>query len=339
MDNEIKLANREFGPKSTRIVDEELLKTLKKIILHHWQLTNDERDFFPAPQPVSLDRSNLMELTRTPYLICAKSDGMRFLLLCYKESSYMVDRSFKFYKVKLMFRNDKLYTPGNDLGGIFDGELILNNKNKWQYVIHDCININGKDISRSSLPDRRVEIEKMTNDYWIPEGSEFRITSKQFFPLKKLYLLNELIKEKKLDHKTDGIIFTPRNKKVGSHTQHDLFKWKPRELHTFDFKITKGFDGITAFINKNGTHTEYARAPPNSEDEKIFLEKLATNCPEFINGSIVECEYDEKKDMYIPIKLRLDKTHPNSFFTINKTLTNIKENITVEELIGLELSE
>ena len=71
-------------------------------------------------------------------------------------------------------------------------------------------------------------------------------------------MLNKLINEDKLDHKTDGLIFTPKNKKVGSHTQYDLFKWKPRNLHTFDFKIIKNSEGITAFVNKNGLHIPYA---------------------------------------------------------------------------------
>ncbi len=71
--------------------------------------------------------------------------------------------------------------------------------------------------------------------------------------------------------------------------------------------------------------------------ETIFLENLNKNCPEFENGDIVECEYNEMDEVFIPIKIRHDKTHPNSKYTVKKTLGNIKENITIEELI--ELSE
>jgi mRNA guanylyltransferase len=342
MDNfngEIRLANRESGPIAIKVVDEELLEILKKIILDHWQ-TTDDRDFFPAPQPVSLERRDLSKLVDFEYLVCAKSDGMRFLLICYGGFCYMVDRAFKFYKVNLNFKNNELYNSNGSyldtLGGIFDGELVLNKQNKWQYVIHDCINIHGKDISKNNFPVRHSEIIKITCDYWIPESSEFRVTSKQFFPFKQLDLLNRLIIENKLDHKTDGIICTPKNKKVGAHTQYDLFKWKPRHLHTFDFKIIKEpKGGITAFVNKNGTHVPYASAPSGSSEEKIFLDNLTKNCPDFTNNAIVECEYDDINDIYTPIKLRSDKTHPNSFLTVKKTLGNIKENISMEELIEL----
>jgi mRNA guanylyltransferase len=336
--NKVRLANRDSGPISFRINDEELLETLKKIILDHWQIT-DERDFFPAPQPVSLERRDLSKLIEYEYLVCAKSDGMRFLLICYGGSSYMVDRAFKIYKINLNFKNNELYNsngPYNEtLGGIFDGELVANKQGKWQYVIHDCINIYGKDISKNIFPARYSEIVKLTCDYWISEGSEFRITSKQFFPFRQLGLLNRLIQEDKLDHKTDGIICTPKNKKVGSHTQYDLFKWKPRHLHTFDFKIIKNQEGITAYVNKNGVHVPYASAPIGSQEEKLFIEGLNKNCSEFVNGNIVECDYNDVSDIYTPIKLRLDKSHPNSFFTVKKTLCNIKENISMEELIEM----
>jgi mRNA guanylyltransferase len=333
INEEIKLANKETGPIAIKVNDEDILNELKNIILSHWQIT-DGTEFFPAPQPVSLERRDLSKLIDFEYLVCAKSDGMRFLLVCYSGNSYMVDRAFKFYKVKLNFKNE-LYDGINKLGGIFDGELICNKLKKWQYVIHDCINMKGKDVSKNMFPVRYAEIIKLVADIWIANGSEFRLTSKQFFNFKQLGLLNKLIIEDKLDHNTDGLIFTPKNKKIGSHTQYDLFKWKPRELHTFDFKITKDSEGITAYVNKNGVHIKYANAPRNSVEEKIFLEGLEQNCKEFVNNCIVECDFDDQTDTYRPIKLRLDKTHPNSFYTVKKTLGNIKENITVEELIDL----
>jgi len=329
---EIKLANKETGPIAYKVNDEGLLDTLKKIILSHWQIT-DGKYFFPAPQPVSLERRDFSKLIDFEYLVCAKSDGMRFLLICYDKISYMVDRAFKFYKVTLNFK-EELYKNGS-LGCIFDGELVCNKQEKWQYVLHDCINMYGNDVSKHIFPVRYVEITKFIADIWMATGSEFRIIGKQFFNFKQLSMLMKLINDDKLDHKTDGLIFTPKNKKIGSHTQYDLFKWKPRNLHTFDFKINKSSDGIIAYVNKNGIHIPFASAPHGSNEEKIFLRGLEQNCPEFINNSIVECDYDDHEDTYKPIKLRLDKTHPNSFYTVQKTIGNIKENITYAELIEL----
>jgi mRNA guanylyltransferase len=368
---ETRLANRENGPIATKVADDN--QVLKNIIMSFWP--EQKKDCFPAPQPVSLERRDLDNLLKMDYTVCVKSDGMRFILMCYDGKAYMADRAFKFYEVKLNFNEKLLYLDDSDnklelrsvdppgrLGGIFDGELVKNIKNKWQFVIHDCIYIHGKNMTQFPFNERYLQVIKLVEEIWISEGSDFRISSKQFFPFrKKLSMLVKMINENKLDHKTDGLIFNPIKEKIGTGTQYHLYKWKPRNLHTFDFKVhiyedslpvPKKFNTetdldtfikvngrvpgrVTAYVNTNGKHELYASTMPGEESEKLFLAALKENCPEFVNGNIVECEYDENDDIFRPIKIRNDKTHPNSKFTIKKTLNNITENITIEELLEL----
>lgn len=360
----VRLANKQTGPFAIRVRDEELTTTLKNIILSYWSKIDRKKDFFPAPQPVSLERRDLTNLVNSEYLVCVKSDGMRFLMVCYSGKTYMTDRAFKFYQVRQNFNNEQLYGVKEIkglVGGIFDGELVKNKRENWQYVIHDCICISGKDISQYMFPERYNEVTRLIEDIWIAKDSEFRISGKQFFPFRQLKLLNQMINEDKLDHKTDGLIFTPQNKKIGTGTQYDLYKWKPRHLHTFDFKIQTYKDAldipdnfdfsedldtfikqhgrvpgkVAAYVNNSGKHELYASIRPGDESEKLFLNALHEKCPEFVDGNIVECEFDENAEIYVPIKIRNDKTHPNSKYTVRKTLNNIIENITVDELIDL----
>ena len=124
---EIRLANKETGPISHKVVDEEQLIILKNAVLNYWSKLERKKDYFPAPQPVSLERRDLNNLIYNDYLVCVKSDGMRFLMVSYSGKTYMVDRAFKFYQVKQNFHS--LYPDGTceDLvGGIFDGELVKN---------------------------------------------------------------------------------------------------------------------------------------------------------------------------------------------------------------------
>ncbi len=257
---EIRLANKETGPISTRINDTDILKN---IILNFW---HKKEYFFPAPQPVSLERRDLTNLINNEYYVCPKSDGMRFLMLCYDDKTYMIDRAFKFYQVNQKFNNKLLYIGGteNNVGGIFDGELVKNKKDEWQYVIHDCISIMGQEILYDNFPKRYEKIEQFVKSW--KEG-DFVIKKKDFFDLSNIKLLNNQINENLLDHNTDGLIFTPKNKKIGSGTQYDLYKWKPRKLHTFDFKIiidenNKNIPGkIAAYVNNAGKHELYASCP------------------------------------------------------------------------------
>lgn len=369
MDNiNVRLANKEYGPIALKINDENKLEYLKNIILDYWPRNDKKKDYFPAPQPVSLERRDLNNLITNDYYVCVKSDGMRFLMLCHSGNIYFIDRAFKFYQINYNINNNILYNKKEDLenitGGIYDGELVRNVKNKWQYVVHDCICSCTMNMSYDNFPSRYKEIIKLVEEISTFDSSvcEIRITSKQFFPFKKLKDLNKLINENKLDHITDGLIFTPKDKKIGTGTQFDLYKWKPRNLHTFDFKILiynniinlteeekKLNDNdiikkygripgkIAAYVNNNGKHELYASCPPGDKSELLFLNNLNINCPGFINGNIVECEYNEDDESFKPIKIRFDKTHPNSNFTVKKTLSNIKENITINELIHMTI--
>ena len=312
-----------LGPNASKLLDINIASTIKTIILTHWQIIIEKNDFFPAPQPVSLERRDISKLVDYEYFVCAKSDGIRYLFVFLEGISYLVDRAFNIYIISMKFKEDVMF--------ILDGELIYNNNGIWQYIVHDCINSFGKNIMKEIFPIRYNEVDKI-KDLFI-RSDDIILAEKLFFDFKNLSTLKNLIDKNKLGHKTDGVIFTPKYKKIGTHTQHDLFKWKPINSHTFDFKITKSSDGIKAYANKNGEHILFAQAVHGSSEEQMFIDTLNKNCPEFKNNCIVECVFNNELEIYEPIKIRGDKTHPNSLFTIQKTLVNIKENITLEELV------
>lgn len=325
-----RLANSEDGPDSLLVLNETLNSKLKSIILSFWP--ERKNDYFPAPQPVSLERRDLFKIKKFPYLVCVKSDGMRFLMLCVNvkgtNKCYMVDRAFRFYEVEHKFPNDIYKTT------LFDGELIKCNDNKWSYIIHDCISYKGKSVKKETFPVRYKCVVE-TVESGCEEGS-FGINIKVFRKFKDMDEFVRDMNEKKFNHKIDGIIFTPQNLPVGMHTQYTLFKWKPRDLHTFDFKILIKNNSIIAQVNDKRSLTDFASVDMDTENGKDFYSKLQS-LKEFKNGSIVECTYNEVTQCYDPLLVRVDKTHPNGLFTVDKTLLNIKENITVNEL--LQLSE
>lgn len=314
------------GPVAHEISDVSLCQEIKNFIFLQWSVEENDTNYIPAPQPISLERKDLKKLINYKYFVCIKSDGMRFLLLVYNNNTYIIDRSFKIYQINIKFNKslDKF---------LLDGELVNTYDNKWSYIMHDCINSKGINISDCDLITRTNEINTFLENV---VESEILFLKKQFFSFKKMDVLVKLLNENKFNHKTDGFIFTPKNEKIGKFTQYDLFKWKPMSSHTFDFKIILNRNGVTAYVIKNKLdEIPYACANGGSMEEQIFMEYLNKNCQDFKNGNIVECEFDFSTGLYKPIKIRSDKIHPNSFFTVNKTLVNIKENITIKELIEL----
>lgn len=315
------------GPIVNEISDASLCKEIKNFIFLQWYVDENDTNYIPAPQPVSLERKDLKKLINYEYSVCVKSDGTRFLLFVHNENTYFIDRAFKIFQI------DVEYNVGMNGKFLLDGELILDYDNKWSYIMHDCISSKGKNISSYDLVVRTSEIDVFLG---LVSKSEIIFAKKQFFNFKKFSTLINLLENNKFNHKTDGFIFTPKNEKIGKFTQFDLFKWKPVSSHTFDFKIVLNNNGVTAYVIKNRLDEQpYACANKGSSEEKIFMDHLYKNCPGFQNNNIVECEFDISTGMYKPIKLRSDKAHANSFYTVNKTLVNIKENITIQELIDL----
>ena len=335
----IRLANSENGPKSILVNDPDILKNLRSIVLSYWPKRRN--DYFPGPQPVSLERRDLFKLKRFPYLACVKSNGMRFMMLCTTineyNKCYMIDRAFRFYEVDQCF-DKALYT-----NTLFDGELVKTSndgKEVWTYIIHDCVAFRGNDVSQDSFPKRYSYVVTSVETFWefVREKDVFPIEIKVFVPFEDLQKLVDMEKNGEIAHPTDGYIFTPEALPIGTNAQYTLFKWKPLNLHTFDFKIIESDDEFTAHVNKKGQLIPFARVKKNTQQGKVFGNKLGELVsPKYESGSIVECEYNTEVQCFDPLFIRTDKTHPNGIYTVEKTLINIQEDITMDELIKLKI--
>ncbi len=332
------IQNDNTSPLVYKLTDNVLLREIKNDILNLWP--NRNNDHFPGPLPVSLERINLHKLVKYPYLISLKSDGIRFFMINYDNKTYMIDRSFNFFEVYQNF--SCIQHAQNKLSMLFDGELIKNNLGNWVYFIHDCVVMDGLNISKEILDTRYEHIKEVLSNNWSyvgvddikREASTFNISLKKFYKFEDIEEVLFIINNNKCDHKTDGLIFTPRTLPVCTQTQYSLFKWKPKDSHTFDFKIIDKNNLYNAYVSHNQKDLLYATHEKNSEEGNKFREELEKIG--FKSGSIVECSYNDKTESYKPIMIRYDKAHPNSLYTVDKTILNIKEDIKLEEFVNLK---
>lgn len=325
--------------KVNEVNEVKLLQELKSTLLGFWP--NRKNNNFPGALPVSIERKNFEAIKKYPYVISLKSNGIRFLMMAYNKNVYLVDRLFNFYKTNQNF-NINIYgsTPIDTCGLLLDGEMMFNNTNSTTitdsttntntnndmlYIIHDCLCVFSKDITKEYFTDRYDSIKSAVS-LWSPEHSDFKIK------IKKFYMYNDLTRDiiEKADHDIDGLIFTPIKLGIGTGTQHTLFKWKYK--HTFDFLIKDENNEYVSYVYDKNVLIKYASVKKRNVK---FSKLLKKNCPDFKSGDIVECICNVVDEDFEPLFLRKDKSHPNSLYTIEKTIINIKENITLDEMMEL----
>jgi len=274
-----------------------LEQALRKFIQNAWGVKPlaSDIDRFPGPQPISIERSHFGILRHSHYMVCEKTDGVRHMLVCFE---------FDGRKYCLLVNRAfefKYTTLAVPRGTILDGELLGN-----EFLVYDAVMIRGEDVKGLNLL-KRLEKAKELQIPKTPGNVKVRV--------KPMYGLKD-IRSVELTPQSDGLVFTPLYEPVRMGTHETLFKWKPN--NTIDFLVQQYESGVY------GLHIQGAMVKPLTKDCAMGRE------PREFDGKIVECEYG--KSGWSIIKIREDKTYPNNKRTYERTLVNIRENITLSEL-------
>lgn len=303
--------------------DSPLYKHVVSFIHHIWK----SKDYFPGPQPVSIEYKHFPILKNNEYVVCEKTDGERHMLVALnfqgRNVCLFVNRSFKMFEIRVNLKK-KAFD-----GTILDGELYEN-----EYMIYDAVMVNGQCIGGLNFNERLVHVGSLLKGIIIMKNDQYKLRIKKFFKLKdfKIFMDDHL---PRVTQSVDGIVFTPVNEPVRLGTHETLFKWKPQEKNTVDFcmKLGRSFEGV----GKPGIPVWKLYV---QEKGKLFYESefplTKMNESWFEDGAIVECMYVTWENgplWWKPIKRRYDKDYPNNRRTFYRTIVNIQENIQLKEFL------
>ena len=268
------------------------------------------RDQFPGPQPISIERRHFPILRENEYVVCEKTDGQRNLCVC---------TMFEGRKLCVLInRNQEMvYVPLNVLrtmfaGTVLDGELVGE-----LFMVYDCVISAGVSCMNQSLLERLAAAEVFVNGIMKLKKDPVVFKMKTFWPLKGFKGFPD-----PFPYKTDGIVLTPVRDPVRSGTHETMFKWKPRDSNTIDFLLQRKCPGTWGlYVQEKG---------------RMYIESELRDDevpPAAVEGSIVECQYIhwESPRWWSPVQIRTDKKHPNNRRTFYRTLINIAENIELDE--------
>lgn len=277
------------------------------------------------------------------------------------EYAVMIDRSMKVFEIRV--QADYSFYDGS----LFDGELVWEYETdahlpRQVFLVFDCIAHKGTchydstyqrrlDLVYASFPSHPDFLQEHIQQYVACLGNRDAMcfVSKPVYPFQQLtHLL-----EQPLYHATDGLVFTPNDQPVGTGRVPCLFKWKEHHTIDFKFKYLEGSRRVILYTDEGQEHRAddvdscnvqlnhrqiIFLAQPNPELDQ-YLEQPLQQARQTRTDLefIAECEAQFDKQtrnivMLNVVRLRTDKLDANDRLTIERTLVNIREAITIDDI-------
>lgn len=321
---------------------------------------------FPGAQPVSFTKESLDTLVKEDYYVCEKSDGIRFLMYCTetddgREAVFLIDRKNSYYSIpRLHFPlpNDTTCKEFHK-ATILDGELVLDiidGRKQLVFLTFDMLMYQGTDIRHRDLAAR---LGRLKDQFLRPMNKFLKANphirnrfpfQMEFKYMQLSYGIQMMYKEiiPNLHHGNDGLIFTSLSAKYTSGTDHTLFKWKPAEENSVDFKLSMTFkrlpDGSEDYETTPLFELFAYHGDSRREDYRFYAEmyvdqsdmeriKQEGDRRGGLNNAIVECHLDAQGRWRF-MRLRDDKLHGNHISVIAKVLISIEDGVTMSQLLA-----
>lgn len=277
---------------------------------------------FPGPSPVSMERADVRRLRPEEYVACEKTDGCRFLLACLRHRglnlAVLVDRKMSVHLLPLRHVPDALFE-----GTVMDGELAWDKgpggPGGFAFLIFDAMAVAGVPVGHATLPDRMRAAAAGLHAYRPAADDPARLELKTFVPVADVA---ERLRTAVERFDVDGVVLTPVADPVRVGRAPRVFKLKTH--HTVDFLV--GDDrGLYAFAGGGGAHHVKVGRIAGGDDADVR------------SGDVVECTHaargDPTCDLWFVVGKRTDKTTANDLLTLDKTMLNMRENLTVDDLV------
>lgn len=297
--------------------DDPLYKYAIQFMEEVWKTTG--KGIFPGSQPISIEYKHFDILKSNPYVVCEKTDGVRFMMLAFmynnRKQCVFLNRALDMYTCPLNFRKP-----------VYDGTILEGEMYNDTFMIYDIIINSGNYIGDKDFLTRLESIEKIKKMLTCLKYDPIKLKIKTFHVMSEYEkFLDEYLPT--VTETIDGLIFTPINEGIKTGTHETMFKWKPRDKNTIDFQLKKKDNIWRLYVQERG------KLIYESEFYEHMVPEYARTWME--EDAIIECQYmfNDTPMWWKPIARRYDKTFPNSRRTFYRTLVNIKEDISMNDFL------
>ena len=209
----------------------KLESPLYKYVVQYIHTKWGSKDYFPGPQPVSIEHRHFPVLKGAEYLVCEKTDGERYMMVACmfegKKKCVFVNRAFNMFEVPINLKKS-VYD-----GTILDGELYEDT-----LMVYDAVWVNGESVWNLNLMKRLEAARSIMKSIIYMKSDQYRLKCKTFHQMREFGKFMDAYLPT-VQQKIDGLVFTPVNEPVRIGTHETMFKWKPQEKNTVDFLMKR----------------------------------------------------------------------------------------------------
>lgn len=343
------------GVRGTSVVSDG--KELARIRMKVQRMVGWPSSGFPGAQPVSMTRENCRLLVDSKYMVSWKADGTRYMLLIEdRNHMYFIDRDNSVFQIHGMtFPSPKNFREDHIKDTLCDGEMVVDEDKSTKppshvprFLIYDVIVLNGQTRREEKIANQNFEVrfeaikqqlvdgrDRAIREGVLDRGSEpFGVRRKGFFDLSA----TEKVMNMNTGHEHDGLIFQPVPDPYTGGQCDRILKWKPPHLNSIDFKCQIQKFEPPGWLAETHAVFFVGGYPPIAFTRKKLNRLLLTTYREY-DGKIVECTMKPGVGQMCEVdqilRIRTDKSHPNSHKTALSVLKSITEPVDKDFLLKM----
>jgi SAM-dependent methyltransferase len=294
----------------------------------------------------------------TAYSVTHKADGTRKMMVFHSTGIWLITPP---YSLNRIYNKEIPILTGT----ILDGEVVPLEKRKegapktriW-YLVFDCLSVSGQYDIQNKPHKVRMNQAQMVADMPLFKSEFIHVNTKTFknftTPFEFFNIMNDMFLEQKLiQYDQDGFMFTPVDYSYNPHSDKhplyqrvltkypDICKWKPQDQLTIDFAIKwlpspSGTRSIQLYSNEKGKLVLFKGTKAFPYTGTIDSTNPMTS--ELPNGTVVEYGWDYNKNIFIPHRVRFDKTKPNKMDIAEDVWMDIQNPLDQDTMTGKNLT-
>jgi len=271
---------------------------------------------FPGPNPCSIERRDFETLRgSSEWYLCEKTDGVRALLVCLtfrgEKVVALITRGWDAYLLPLARVPRALFQ-----GTVLDGELVRDDASQWTWLCFDAVFVAGVPVWALGFADRIAAARRGLAAYVPDPKDPCDVRVKTFFaPPHQSKDFTDFTKT--LRYPVDGTIITPGPDPVMLGRHPRMFKLKTK--HTVDFVFSPP-NVLSVYDPGSKAHVPVAK-----------MRKHPFGDPPA--GTIVECAPTTSTQWWTLTCVRTDKKTANDMLTFTKTKVNIRERLSLDDVL------